>query len=170
MMNKVFARRTLLLCAQHQRLALGLRSFPTLRAFHAGHNHNHDDDGKESHSDFKAKSKAPLNEEQLNAQFSQWIKENDIVLFMKGSKKMPRCGFSNYAVQVLKFYGLNTWKDVDVLADEQVREGIKKYSNWPTIPQLYVKGQFVGGCDIMKEMHADGSFEELLVREGIIKK
>ena len=89
---------------------------------------------------------------------------------MKGSKKMPRCGFSNYAVQVLKFYGVNNWKDVDVLADEQVREGIKKFSNWPTIPQLYVKGQFIGGCDIMKEMHADGSFEELLVRENIIKK
>ena len=140
MMNKLFARRTLLLCAQHQRLALGLQSLPTMRTFHAGHNHNHDDDGKESHSDFKAKSKVPLSEEQLNAQFSQWIKENDIVLFMKGSKKMPRCGFSNYAVQVLKFYGLNNWKDVDVLADEQLREGIKKYSNWPTIPQLYVKG------------------------------
>ena len=88
---------------------------------------------------------------------------------MKGSKKMPRCGFSNYVVQVLKFYGVNNYKDVDVLADEQVREGIKKYSNWPTIPQLYVKGQFVGGCDIVKEMHADGSIEELLIREGVIK-
>ena len=87
---------------------------------------------------------------------------------MKGSKKMPRCGFSNYVVQVLKYYGVNNYKDVDVLADEQVREGIKKYSNWPTIPQLYVKGHFVGGCDIVKEMHADGSMEELLMREGII--
>ena len=82
---------------------------------------------------------------------------------------MPRCGFSNYVVQVLKFYGVNNYKDVDVLADEQVREGIKKFSNWPTIPQLYIKGQFVGGCDIVKEMHGDGSMEELLIREGLIK-
>jgi monothiol glutaredoxin len=90
---------------------------------------------------------------------------------MKGSKKMPRCGFSNYAVQVLKFYGVvDKVKDVDVLQDAEVREGIKKFSNWPTLPQLYVKGQFVGGCDILKEMHQDGSFEELLVREGLIKK
>ena len=66
---------------------------------------------------------------------------------------MPRCGFSNYVVQVLKFYGVEKYKDVDVLADEQVREGIKKLSNWPTIPQLYIKGNFVGGCDIVKEMH-----------------
>ena len=72
---------------------------------------------------------------------------------MKGSKKMPRCGFSNYVVQVLKFYGINDYKDVDVLANEQIRDGIKKYTNWPTIPQLYIKGNFVGGCDIVKEMH-----------------
>ena len=89
---------------------------------------------------------------------------------MKGSKKMPRCGFSNYVVQVLKFYGVNNYKDVDALADEQVREGIKKFSNWPTLPQLYVKGQFVGGCDIVKEMHQDGSLEELFYREEILKK
>ena len=143
------------------------------RAFHAGHDHKHDeeDDGKESHSDFKSKAKkAPLSDEQLNAQFTEWIQGNDLVLFMKGSKKMPRCGFSNYVVQVLKFYGVSTYKDVDVLADEHVRDGIKKFSNWPTIPQLYVKGQFIGGCDIIKEMHGDGSFEELLTRENIIKK
>ena len=147
-----------------------------MRAFHAGgppgHSHDHDhDDGKQSHSDFQAKSKkAPLSEEELNKQFTEWIQSNDVVLFMKGSKKMPRCGFSNYVVQVLKFYGVGNYKDVDVLLDENIRDGIKKYSNWPTIPQLYVKGNFVGGCDIVKEMHQDGSFEELLVREQIIKK
>ena len=81
------------------------------------------------------------------------IEKNDVVLFMKGSKKMPRCGFSNYVTQVLKFYGIKDYKDVDVLADENIREGVKKFSNWPTIPQLYVKGQFIGGCDIVKEMH-----------------
>ena len=75
-----------------------------------------------------------MDEAALNAQFSEWVLGNDVVLFMKGSKKMPRCGFSNYVVQVLKYYGLGNYKDVDVLADENVREGIKKYSNWPTIP------------------------------------
>ena len=82
---------------------------------------------------------------------------------------MPRCGFSNYVVQIFKFYGVKQFKDVNVLEDEVLREQIKVYSNWPTIPQVYIKGQFVGGCDIMKEMHADGSLEELLIREGIIK-
>ena len=68
----------------------------------------------------------------------------------------------------MKFYGVKQYKDVNVLDDNNLREGIKTYSNWPTIPQVYIKGQFVGGCDIMKEMHADGSLEELLAREGII--
>ena len=136
------------------------------------HDHDHDhDDGKESHSDFQPKlKKAPVDEATLNAQFSEWVQGNDVVLFMKGSKKMPRCGFSNYVVQVLKFYGINNYKDVDILSDEQLRESVKKWSNWPTFPQLYVKGQLVGGCDIVKEMHADGSMEELLTREGLIKK
>ena len=69
----------------------------------------------------------------------------------------------------MKFYGVKQFKDVNVLEDEKLREYIKEYSNWPTIPQVYVKGEFVGGCDILKEMHADGSLEELLLREGIIK-
>ena len=98
------------------------------------------------------------------------VSKNDVVLFMKGNKKMPRCGFSNYVLQVLKFYNIKDFKDVDVLQDETLREGIKKFSNWPTLPQLYVKGNFVGGCDIIKEMHADGSFEELLVRENLVRK
>ena len=88
------------------------------------HDHDHDhDDGKESHSDFQPKlKKAPVDEATLNAQFSEWVQGNDVVLFMKGSKKMPRCGFSNYVVQVLKFYGINNYKDVDILSDEQLRE------------------------------------------------
>ena len=77
---------------------------------------------------------------------------------------------ANNIVQVLKFYGVKEYKDIDVLQDEKLRDFIKKYSNWPTIPQLYIKGQFIGGSDIVKEMHGDGSFEELLVREQIIKK
>lgn len=132
--------------------------------------HDHEHDHEESHDDFKTKKKTSFDEVQLNNQFREWIEKNDIVLFMKGTRKMPRCGFSNYVTQVLKFYGVKEYKDVDVLADENIREGIKKFSNWPTIPQLYVKGQFIGGCDIVKEMHQDGSFEELLVRENILKK
>ena len=138
--------------------------------FSADHKHDHDHDHDDhSHSDFQAKKKTTFNETQLNNYLRETIEKNDVVLFMKGNRKMPRCGFSNYVTQVLKFYGIKEYKDVDVLADENVREGIKKFSNWPTIPQLYVKGQFIGGCDIVKEMHQDGSFEELLIREDIIK-
>ena len=103
------------------------------------------------------------------SQFEELISENDIVIFMKGTRKMPRCGFSNYVVQILKFYGVKQYMFVNVLEDENVREGIKEFSNWPTIPQVYVKGVFLGGCDIMKEMHSDGTLEALLIREGIIK-
>ena len=76
----------------------------------------------------------------MEKQIQEMITNNEVTLFMKGNKKMPRCGFSNYVVQVLKFYGLKDYKDVDVLQDENLREAIKKFSNWPTIPQLYVKG------------------------------
>ena len=178
-MNKIFSRQALVVLSSSRRQAMLATRYEAIlnqhqfASFHAGgHNHdNDDDDGKQSHSDFSAKAKkAPLTDDQLTAQFGEWLSANDVVLFMKGNKKMPRCGFSNYTVQILKFYNVANYKDVDVLADEAVREGIKKYSNWPTIPQLYVKGQFVGGCDILKEMHQDGSFEELLVRENIIKK
>lgn len=117
-MNKLILSSRALLTASSRRqtvlqaslLARFFVAAPQMRAFHTGgpnHNHDHEDDGKQSHSDFAAKSKkAPLNEEQLNAQFGEWVQNNDVVLFMKGSKKMPRCGFSNYAVQVLKFYGV----------------------------------------------------------------
>ena len=105
----------------------------------------------------------------MDSQITDWVENNDVTLFMKGTRKMPRCGFSNYTVQILKFYGVQSYKDINVLEDEALREQIKTYSNWPTIPQVYIKGQFVGGCDIMKEMHADGTLEELLIREGIIK-
>ncbi|MEE3100844.1 MAG: Grx4 family monothiol glutaredoxin, partial [Pseudomonadota bacterium] len=80
------------------------------------------------------------------------IKSNDVVLFMKGTKAMPQCGFSARVAGVLNYMGVE-FKDVNVLADETVRQGIKDYSDWPTIPQLYVKGEFVGGCDIVREMY-----------------
>ena len=127
-----------------------------------------DESNFDGHSDFEPKSKTS-GEDAMSKQISEWISSNDVCLFMKGNRKMPRCGFSNYVVQIFKFYGVKEIKDINVLEDETLRETIKVYSNWPTIPQVYIKGNFVGGCDIMKEMHQDGSLEELLIREGIIK-
>ena len=83
---------------------------------------------------------------------------------------MPQCGFSKYVVALLHAYEVKTYKDVNVLADNELREAIKVYSNWPTLPQVYVKGQFVGGYDIMKEMHEDGSLREFLIEQKIIKE
>ena len=95
-----------------------------------------------------------------------WIKQtvegNPVVLFMKGSAQFPQCGFSGRAVQILKACGVENLSTVDVLADANVRQGIKDYSNWPTIPQLYVKGEFVGGSDIMVEMYESGELKALL--------
>ena len=90
------------------------------------------------------------------------VKENPVVLFMKGTAQFPQCGFSGRAVQLLKQAGAQGIVTVNVLEDEEVRQGIKEYSNWPTIPQLYVKGEFVGGSDIMAEMFASGELQKLL--------
>lgn len=94
-------------------------------------------------------------------QIQKDIKENDIVLYMKGTPEMPNCGFSGFVVQALKHYKVS-YKGINVLDDADIRQGIKDFSNWPTIPQLYVKGEFVGGCDIIKEMHESGELEEML--------
>jgi len=94
------------------------------------------------------------------------ITENDIVLYMKGTKQIPQCGFSATVVEVLKRVGAD-FKDVNVLADPEIREGIKAFTNWPTIPQLYVKGEFVGGCDIVREMYTSGELAELLKSKGV---
>ena len=92
------------------------------------------------------------------------VKSNEIVLFMKGSASFPQCGFSGRAIQLLKACGVDTKtvKTVNVLEDEEVRQGIKEYSQWPTIPQLYVKGEFVGGSDIMMEMYESGELHQML--------
>ena len=76
----------------------------------------------------------------MNNQINEWISKNDVTVFMKGTRKMPRCGFSNYVVQILKFYGVKNYKDVNVLENEKLRNQIKVFSNWPTIPQVYIKG------------------------------
>ena len=88
------------------------------------------------------------------------ISANDVVLYMKGTKEMPRCGFSSRVAGVLNYMGVN-FQDVNVLADENLRQGIKDFSDWPTIPQLYVKGEFVGGCDIITEMTLSGELDTL---------
>ena len=94
------------------------------------------------------------------------VKTNDVVLFMKGSPQFPQCGFSGQVVQILDYLGVD-YKGVNVLADMEIREGIKAYSNWPTIPQLYIKGEFVGGCDIVREMFQDGELHTIIHDKGI---
>lgn len=95
------------------------------------------------------------------------IKNNDVALFMKGNKKIPQCGFSATVVQILERCGVENFKDVNVLADPSIREGIKQYTQWPTIPQLYIKGEFIGGCDIAREMYESGELQALLRAKGI---
>jgi monothiol glutaredoxin len=94
------------------------------------------------------------------------ITGNDVVLYMKGTPVMPQCGFSAMAVQILSHLGVK-FKGVDVLADPELRQGIKEFANWPTIPQLYVKGEFVGGSDIMREMYQSGELETLLKEKNV---
>ncbi|WP_421703805.1 Grx4 family monothiol glutaredoxin [Aliiroseovarius sp.] len=94
------------------------------------------------------------------------VKSADVVLYMKGTKEMPQCGFSSRVAGVLNFMGVE-YTDVNVLADEEIRAGIKEYSDWPTIPQLYVKGEFVGGCDIITEMTLSGELDTLFDDNGV---
>lgn len=94
------------------------------------------------------------------------VKTNDVVLFMKGTPVFPQCGFSAALVQALTLLGVK-FKGIDVLQDPSLREGIKEFSSWPTIPQLYVKGEFIGGCDIVREMYESGELTELLETNGI---
>jgi monothiol glutaredoxin len=90
---------------------------------------------------------------------------NPVVLYMKGTPQFPQCGFSAAAVQMLQACGVDKFFSVDVLTDPEVRQGVKDYANWPTIPQLYVSGEFVGGCDIMREMYESGELQQLLARQ-----
>lgn len=94
------------------------------------------------------------------------VTSNDVVLFMKGTKSMPQCGFSSRVAGVLNYMGIE-YQDVNVLEDADIRQGIKEFSDWPTIPQLYVKGEFVGGCDIVTEMTLSGELDKLLSEKEI---
>lgn len=102
----------------------------------------------------------------IQNQIDNLVKSNDVVLFMKGDADQPMCGFSATVVRILDLVNVE-FKDINVLADMEIREGIKEYSNWPTIPQLYIKGEFIGGCDIVREMYETGELNELIAQKGI---
>ncbi|MBF0371864.1 MAG: Grx4 family monothiol glutaredoxin [Alphaproteobacteria bacterium] len=103
----------------------------------------------------------------VNDRITQEITENPVVLYMKGTPMFPQCGFSAAVVQVLSDLGVK-FKGIDVTVDPSLREGIKQFTNWPTIPQLYVKGEFVGGCDIVREMAASGELQTMLRDKGVL--
>tara|TARA_B100000470_G_C19690490_1_gene346252 strand:- start:447 stop:788 length:342 start_codon:yes stop_codon:yes gene_type:complete len=106
-------------------------------------------------------------DEKLKKQIDTEVKENEVCLFMKGTPEVPQCGFSLAVSNVLKHLQVN-FKGINVLEDANIREGIKKYSDWPTIPQLYMKGEFIGGCDIVKEMFENGDLQKKLKEKNII--
>ncbi|MEL6169043.1 MAG: Grx4 family monothiol glutaredoxin [Pseudomonadota bacterium] len=99
-------------------------------------------------------------------QIRETVTSNDVVLFMKGTKEMPQCGFSSKVAGVLNYLGVE-YSDINVLDDQDIRQGIKEFSDWPTIPQLYVKGEFVGGCDIIVEMTLSGELDDMLAQNGV---
>ena len=99
--------------------------------------------------------------EDVMAKIDEKVRNNKVVLYMKGTPDFPQCGFSAHTVEILKSYGV-TFETEDVLADPAVRDGIKRYANWPTIPQIYIDGKFVGGCDIVHELHERGELEPML--------
>ena len=107
-----------------------------------------------------------MNDNPVFSKIQQEIDENPVVLFMKGTPMFPQCGFSAAVTQVLTTLGVK-FKGIDVLADQSLREGVKQFANWPTIPQLYVKGEFVGGCDIVREMYTSGELKKLLDAKGV---
>jgi monothiol glutaredoxin len=107
-----------------------------------------------------------MNEQAVHDHIRKLVASNDVVLFMKGTKDMPQCGFSHQVAHILGLLGVD-YKDVNVLQDMEIRQGIKSFSNWPTIPQLYVKGEFIGGCDIVKEMYQAGELQDYLDQHGV---
>ena len=102
----------------------------------------------------------------VHQRISQEVADNPVVLYMKGTPVFPQCGFSAAVVQILSHLGVK-FKGVDVLTDPGIRQGIKEFSNWPTIPQLYVKGEFIGGCDIIREMYETGELQQVLEQKGV---
>eukprot|EP01137_Pigoraptor_chileana_P026212 Opistho-2@96854 len=106
----------------------------------------------------------------LIKEFEKTVKENPVVVFMKGTPDQPMCGFSRAVVQVLNMHGVSSYKFYNVLEDEAVRQGVKQFTNWPTIPQVFINGEFVGGCDIVINLHQSGELKEALAKAGIVSK
>jgi len=102
----------------------------------------------------------------IQAQIKETVESNDVVLFMKGNKTFPQCGFSSRVASVLNYLSIE-YADVNILESDEMRQGIKDFTNWPTTPQLYVKGEFVGGCDIVTEMALSGELDTLLIEKGV---
>jgi monothiol glutaredoxin len=118
-----------------------------------------------SDADFRPQEKAAskeLSDAEILSQIDGWVKNNNILLFMKGNPQQPMCGYSRFVVEVLKYYNVSGYKSVDVLKDANVRRLVKEYSDWQTFPQLYIKGEMVGGCDIVTEMHKKGTLHDVL--------
>jgi monothiol glutaredoxin len=107
-----------------------------------------------------------MSQQAVHDHIRKLVADNDVVLFMKGNKSMAQCGFSHQVDSILQHLGVD-YKDVNVLASMEIRDGIKTFTNWPTIPQLYIKGEFVGGCDIVKEMFQAGELQEMLKDKGV---
>jgi monothiol glutaredoxin len=148
------------------------RSFPTAAVVVRGAFHTRLAPGwsrqfSTSDKDFEPKRAVPPTYEEIRAKLEELVKNNKVVLFMKGSPTAPQCGFSRQVVQILAQEGLADYIYVDVLKSEAIRESVKKFSDWPTIPQLYVGGEFIGGCDITKEMHAAGELKQILESSGV---
>ena len=110
-----------------------------------------------------------MSEQAIHDHIRKIVADNDVVLFMKGHKSMAQCGFSHQVDAILQHLGVD-YKDINVLESMEIRDGIKSFTNWPTIPQLYVKGEFVGGCDIIKEMFQAGELQEMLADKGVKHK
>ncbi|KAI8580602.1 hypothetical protein K450DRAFT_236396 [Umbelopsis ramanniana AG] len=123
-----------------------------------------------NYSRFAAPVSARWISDSLKSKLDQAVKDNEVVLFMKGTPEEPMCGFSRAAVQIMQVQGVDFGKvkTFNVLEDAELRDGVKEYSEWPTIPQVYIKGDFVGGCDILLNMHQSGDLEDLLIKEGIV--
>ena len=132
----------------------------TLRYFSIDKNNSHSDFHPISYSDIYN----PI------AFIEDILTKNKVVLFMKGTPESPQCGFSNYAVQALKFYNVKNYHFVNVLESDTIREEVKKYSDWPTYPQLYINKEFIGWCDILAEMHKNNTLQALLDKHGVVIK
>ncbi|OQV23800.1 putative Glutaredoxin-related protein 5, mitochondrial [Hypsibius exemplaris] len=115
-------------------------------------------------------AKIPIGNPEVQKEIGQLVKANKVVVFMKGNKEQPQCGFSNAVVQILRMHGVDNYNTIDVLQNQDIRQGVKDFTQWPTVPQVFLNGEFIGGCDIMIQMHRSGELVETLKKAGIESK